>query len=66
MRLGPTLARWSAVTTPDAGRNVHATLQRKEVQADDMFSALVAHMNDALEIKHGTYENPVEVPAWLA
>lgn len=54
------------VITTEGGRNVLANLERKAAQADAMFSALVAHMNDALAITSATYENPVEVPSWLA
>jgi hypothetical protein len=46
--------------------NVLANLQRKADQADRMFTALVAHMNDALAVTGATYDTPVEVPAWLA
>jgi hypothetical protein len=32
-----------------------------------MFTALVEHMNDALSHRRpATYDNPMEVPAWLA
>ena len=51
------------VITTEGGRNVLANLERKAAQADAMFSALVAHMNDALAITSATYENPVEVPS---
>jgi len=54
------------VITTEGGRNVLGNLQRKADQADDMFTSLVAHMNDALNIEQVTYDNPVEVPKWLA
>lgn len=54
------------VITTEGGRNVLANLQRKSEQADAMFTALVQHMNDARDIDRATYDNPVEVPAWLA
>ena len=53
------------ITTP-GGRNVLANLQRKSTQADLMFDALVAHMNDALDITPHTYDKPMETPSWLA
>ena len=53
------------ITTP-GGHNVLRNLQRKADQADAMFTALVAHMNDARAITSHTYETPVEVPSWLA
>lgn len=41
-------------------------LQRKSEQASDMFTQMVAHMNDALEIERlNQYNKPVEVPKWL-
>lgn len=54
------------VITTKGGHNVLANLQRKAAQADAMFSALVAHMNAARGVAQHTYDNPVEVPAWLA
>ncbi len=54
------------VVTTEGGRNVLANLQRKADQADEMFTALVEHMNNARDIDRATYDNPVEVPAWLA
>ena len=54
------------VIATEGGRNVLGNLNRKAEQADAMFSALVAHMNDALDIKGHHYDNEIEVPAWLA
>lgn len=54
------------VIATEGGRNVLANLQRKADQADAMFNALVAHMNDALVVPTTTYDNRVEVPQWLA
>lgn len=54
------------VITTEGGRNVLANLRRKADQTDDMFTALVQHMNDAREIDRVTYDTPLEVPAWLA
>ena len=53
------------IATP-GGRNVLANLQRKAEQADAMFTALVAHMNDAMRVTGPAYDREVEVPAWLA
>jgi len=53
------------VITTEGGRNVLANLQRKADQADGMFSALVAHMNDAAGITGATYDHEIEVPTWL-
>lgn len=54
------------VIATEGGRNVLANLQRKADQADAMFSALVAHMNDALTVEGHTYDKEVQVPSWLA
>lgn len=54
------------VITTEGGRNVLANLERKAEQADAMFTALVSHMNDALDVERVTYTQPLEVPAWLA
>lgn len=54
------------VIATEGGRNVLANLNRKAEQADAMFSALVAHMNDALRIEGHTYDKEVQVPTWLA
>jgi hypothetical protein len=53
------------ITTP-GGANVLANLQRKAEQADDMFTALVQHMNDARDIDRANYDTRIEVPSWLA
>lgn len=54
------------VITTEGGRNVLGNLQRKADQADAMFTALVEHMNHARDVDRVTYDNPVEVPAWLS
>jgi len=54
------------VITTEGGRNVLANLERKAEQADAMFTALVAHMNDALDVQRVDYTNQMEVPPWLA
>lgn len=53
------------ITTPGC-RHVLDNLHRKADQADAMFNALVAHMNDARAVPTHTYDQPMEVPAWLA
>lgn len=65
-RFGQTSEVTVDVITTEGGRNVLANLQRKADQADAMFTALVEHMNHARDIGRATYDNPVEVPAWLA
>jgi len=54
------------VITTDGGRNVLANLQRKADQADDMFTALVGHMNNARGIDPHAYSDRIELPSWLA
>ena len=53
------------VTTP-GGKRVLANLERKAVQADEMFTALMRHMNDALAVdRSATYGKDTEVPSWV-
>ena len=54
------------VITTTGGRQVLANLQRKAAQADAMFTALVAHMNQAQAVTRRAFDQDVEVPAWLA
>lgn len=55
------------IVTTEGGRNALENLQRKADQADRMFSALVAHMGDALAVQRtNDYTEKVEVPAWLS
>lgn len=54
------------LVTSEGGRNMLANLQRKGRQADQMFTELVAHMNNALSVDPHTYDKKIEVPAWLA
>lgn len=54
------------VTTP-GNAVILANLRRKAGQADRMFDALVAQMNDALSIDRGTHSTiPMEVPSWAS
>jgi hypothetical protein len=52
--------------TTEGGRTALNNLRRKAIQADAMFSELVAHMNAAATVERYRYDNEVEVPAWLA
>ena len=46
---------------------IQANVERKAEQADRMFSALTAHMRDAVSIERAVrYERDVELPAWVA
>ena len=64
-RFGQTEPVTVDVITTEGGRNVLANLERKAEQADAMFTALVSHMNDALDVQRVDYNNQMEVPAWL-
>jgi hypothetical protein len=54
------------VITTEGGSRVQANLQRKAAQADDMFTALVAHMNHARTVDAHHYTNRLELPAWVS
>ena len=54
------------IVTTEGGKNTIKSLQRKSAQADAMFTALVAHMNDAVNIDRTvTYDQKVQVPSWV-
>ena len=52
------------ITTP-GGQNVLANLQRKAAQADEMFTELVQHMNEARAVDKHKYDKKMEMPSWL-
>jgi hypothetical protein len=52
--------------TSEGGVNILHNLKRKSDQADAMFTSLVEHMNEARTVDRHTYEQKMEVPAWLA
>lgn len=55
------------IVMTEGSRAVMANMARKAEQADRMFDALVAHMNQALGIERDArYETPMEVPPWAA
>ena len=54
------------VITTKGGESTLASLQRKAAQADAMFTALIAHMNNALHIERGReFTTRMETPQWL-
>lgn len=53
------------IVTTEGGRNVVANLQRKAQQADRMFTALVEHMNNAIQVDKHKYDREMEMPSWL-
>jgi hypothetical protein len=55
------------IITTEGGRDVLANLQRKAVQADEMFGSLVQHMNNAINIdRTNNHTTNMEVPSWLS
>ncbi len=65
-RFGQTKPVVVDVVTTEGGKGVMENLQRKSRQCDEMFSELVAHMNDALHLQRRTYgSESVQVPSWL-
>ena len=65
-RFGQTNPVQVHVVTTTGGERVLANLQRKAQAADQMFTELVGHMNDALQIQRAAnHTTQVEVPAWL-
>jgi len=54
------------VITTEGQRDVLLNLQRKAKAADEMFSALVRHMNESMRVARSEYQASAwEVPAWL-
>lgn len=52
--------------TTKGGENTLANLRRKSGQADDMFTALIGHMNNALNVaRSNTHTRNMETPSWL-
>lgn len=54
------------IVTTEGERGVMRNLQRKATQADEMFSRLVAEMNQAMHIeRQNDAAEPVQVPTWI-
>lgn len=54
------------IVMTEGQRLVQDNLQKKAKAADQMFSELVNHMNEVLDINRlGVYDKKMEVPAWL-
>jgi len=50
----------------DGQVRIMENLQKKSDQASEMFTSMVAHMNDAIDVDRlNQYNNKVEVPSWL-
>lgn len=66
-RFGQTRPVLVDIVTTEGGANALKNLQSKAAAADHMFSTLVAHMRDALEVdRSARFDMPVEVPPWAA
>jgi hypothetical protein len=64
-RFGQTRPVVVDIVATEGSEGTLANLERKATQADRMFTALVAHMQDAARIERSVYTREVEVPAWL-
>lgn len=65
-RFGQTRPVEVDVITTSSTQSIMRSLQRKAEQADEMFSALIAHMNNAARIdREDRFTTPLEVPSWL-
>ena len=54
------------IVTTESGHDIMRNLGRKAARADVMFTSLVAHMNDAVQIDRDvTFTKKEEVPSWL-
>jgi hypothetical protein len=51
--------------TTEGGAGVLANQKRKQAQAEQMFTQLVAHMNNALGITKKEFDKKEQVPSWL-
>jgi len=54
-----------AITTP-GGARILRNLRRKSEQADAMFTALIAHMNNALAVPSNIYDKEMRLPSWAS
>jgi hypothetical protein len=65
-RFGQTKPVQVDIVTTEGEAGVTANLNRKAKQCDEMFAALVRHMNEAIKIDSSrTFLDTVEAPSWL-
>lgn len=65
-RFGQTQPVEVDVVTSEAGHGIMKNLQRKSLQCDEMFSRLVAHMNEAQSLsRQSTFPTQEQLPSWL-
>jgi SNF2 family DNA or RNA helicase len=66
-RFGQTRPVTVDIVTTEGERGVLRNLQRKQSQADDMFTNLVAEMNSAMSIaRQSNFSQNQEIPKWLS
>lgn len=65
-RFGQTEPVQVDLITTEGGRSVLENLHRKGRQADEMFTELVAHMNQAADVERYRYDQTLELPSWLS
>lgn len=66
-RFGQTRPVTVDIVTTEGERGVLRNLQRKQSQADDMFTNLVAEMNSAMSIaRQSNFSQNQEIPQWLS
>jgi hypothetical protein len=64
-RFGQTRPVIADMISTEGEEHVRDNMKRKQHAADQMFTALVEHMNNAMMIDRGEYKTKVEVPTWL-
>ncbi len=65
-RFGQTRPVVVDIVMTEDGANIMGNMRRKSAQADEMFDALIKHMNDAQRVRPAQYgTTQAEVPSWL-
>lgn len=65
-RFGQKLPVTVDLVTTEGGLNALKSIERKTHQAETMFTELVTHMRDGMQVERGThYEKEVDLPLWL-
>lgn len=64
-RFGQTENVVSDLVTTESGAHIREAIQKKAKAADRMFSSLVEHMNQAMNIKANGLTKQQEIPSWL-
>ena len=53
------------IISTEGEQHVRDNMKRKSEAADQMFTALIAHMNNAVWLDRGEYKTEVQIPSWL-